>query len=101
MSLMPRMRKEMSETVLKLLADELAAVRIVCPHADCGAVTEVSLKKLPGQFNGYDCPVCERGFFPAGPERHSEHVTNFAKAVQGLVALQDSVRVEIVVPTGK
>lgn len=37
----------MSETILRLLAEELTAIRVTCPNKSCGAILEMKLNKLP------------------------------------------------------
>lgn len=87
----------MSETVMKLLAEELKALRITCPNAECRAITEVSLVKLPGNFSDHICPVCNQAFIPAGADRNAGHIRKLAGAIQALVALKDKVTIEFVV----
>ena len=88
----------MSETVLKLLVEELASIRITCPNDDCGGIVEMSLAKLPVSFDGHSCPFCRQELVPAGADRTADHIRTFARAAQGLVGLKDKVKVELVVP---
>lgn len=88
----------MSETVLKLLASELIFIRIVCPNKECGAIMEFSLASIPPNFSGHSCPLCHQDFIPSGADRTAKHIHSLATALQGIVGLQDKVRIEIVVP---
>jgi hypothetical protein len=92
------MRDAVSETVLKLLLEELTSIRITCPQEGCGAVMELSLKRLPTDFDGKTCPVCRKTFIPAGADFHAGHIQKLAASLQALVGLKDSVEIRVVVP---
>lgn len=91
----------MSETVLRLRLEELAVLRLTCLNPLCKAVTEVSLDRLPRDFEGTCCPVCKEYFAAPGRSR-ANHVKELADALVRLAGLdKEKVTVEFVVPAPK
>ena len=87
----------MSETVLKILIDELGLIRIICEK--CGATIELPIERL-GRNNAIQSLACPAGC--AGPYRlpqshQSDPLATFADAVQAL-KMAKGCRIELILP---
>lgn len=47
-----------SRHLFAVLVSELSTVRVVCPHPNCRAVTELTLDQLAVRLGSGACPVC-------------------------------------------
>lgn len=51
----------MSETILRILLEELQTARLVCKV--CGTVTEIAVKELGSERHIFKCPGCPNAVF--------------------------------------
>lgn len=75
---------------------DFSKIRIVCHHADCGAVTELSPSRVEGAMKktGACCPVCGKPFTKPDIEGGADVVTMLAKVVLALNGLGSHVHME-------
>ena len=86
----------MSETILKVLIDELKVIRLVCKK--CAAALEMPLGKLDGNGNiqSLACPACGTGY-RLSKDYRSDALAKLADAVQELAKSSDC-QIEFVLP---
>ena len=65
----------MSETILKILSDELETIQIICRTNNCNAVVELPVKALDGS-KPITCPLC-KSFLAA---QQFDHLYRLAEA---------------------
>jgi hypothetical protein len=87
----------MPESVMYYQVRNFPAIRIVCHHQDCMAVTELHpsrVEAVMSKTNGC-CPVCGKPFTKPDVEGGADVVSMLAKVILALNNLAPQVRIEL------
>ena len=83
----------MSELILRIFLSELKTFRLHCKRPNCGAITEVSLGRIPAALlEEFKCPCCRKPFGRDG----TNYLDKLARSFEGLEACCEDLDAEFI-----
>jgi hypothetical protein len=85
----------MSETILKILLEELKTVRLVCKACNRGVI-EVSIERFGEALNKGECRFCQTAFFPSSGPGAKDPFNSLRLAIADLLR-EDRLGIEFII----